>query len=157
VNEEKAAKATKLETPLLEAQRAAGAEFAEYFGVRLPARFRDPLVEYEAARSGVALIDTNFRSVFALSGPDRVRYLNAVTSGNIRDLAPGTSVMLVDGAEAEIVTNPGDGVWLFARYLSSPRDPTLIGQEEMIFAQDIVGLGRATAEPAIVGTRPKTQ
>jgi hypothetical protein len=60
---------------------------------------------------------------------------------NIRDLAPGTSVMLVDGAEAEIVTNPGDGVWLFARYLSSPRDPTLIGQEEMIFAQDIVALG----------------
>ena len=76
---------------------------------------------------------------------------------NIRDLAPGTSVMLAGGAEAEIVTNPGDGVWLFARYLSSPRDPTLIGQEEMIFAQDIVGLGRATAEPAIVGTRPKTQ
>jgi hypothetical protein len=72
---------------------------------------------------------------------------------NIRDLAPGTSIMLVDGAEAEIVTNPGDGVWLFARYLASPRDPTLIGQEEMIFAQDIVALGRSTAEPAIVGTR----
>ena len=38
-------------------------------------------------------MDTNFRSVFALSGPDRVRYLNAVTSGNIRDLAPGQSAL----------------------------------------------------------------
>jgi len=65
---------------------------------------------------------------------------------NIRDLAPGITVMLADGAEAEIVSNPGDGVWLFARYLSSPRDPTLIGQEEMIFAQDIVALGRSTVD-----------
>ena len=64
---------------------------------------------------------------------------------NVRDLAPGTSVVLADGAEAEIVTNPGDGVWLVARYLSSPRDPALVGQEEMIFAQDVVALGRPAA------------
>jgi hypothetical protein len=64
---------------------------------------------------------------------------------NVRDLAPGTSVMLAGGAEAEIIDNPGDGIWLFARYLSSPRDPTLVGQEEMIFAQDIVALGRLAA------------
>ena len=60
---------------------------------------------------------------------------------NIRDLAPGTLVVLADGAEAEIVANPGDGIWLFARYLSSPRDPTLVGQEEMIFAPDVVAVG----------------
>src|SRR5579872_876709 len=61
--------------------------------MRLPAQFRDPLAEYRAARECAALMDTNFRSVFALSGPDRVRYLNAVTSGNIRDLAPGQSTL----------------------------------------------------------------
>ena len=60
---------------------------------------------------------------------------------NVRDLVPGTSIVLVDGAQAEIVDNPGDGIWLFARYLSSPRDPSLIGQEGMIFAQDVVSLG----------------
>jgi folate-binding protein YgfZ len=80
-----------METPLAAAERAEGGEFAEYFGMRLPAQFPDPLAEYRAARECAALIDTNFRSVFALSGPDRVRYLNAVTSGNIRDLAPGQS------------------------------------------------------------------
>jgi hypothetical protein len=57
---------------------------------------------------------------------------------NIRDLAVGTRVMLGSGAEAEIVANPQDGVWLFARYLSSTHDPAMVGTEEMIFAQDIV-------------------
>ncbi|MBV9863110.1 MAG: hypothetical protein JO267_13300 [Alphaproteobacteria bacterium] len=57
---------------------------------------------------------------------------------NIRDLAIGARVVLANGAEAEIVSNPNDGVWLFARYLSSPDDPAMIGQEEMIFAQDVI-------------------
>ena len=57
---------------------------------------------------------------------------------NIRDLPPGTRVALADGAVAEIVSNPADGVWLFARYIESPKDPALVGQEEMIFAQDVV-------------------
>lgn len=91
MSEQNAEKAADLETPLAELHRAAGAEFAEYFGVRLPAQFRDPLTEYDTARTTVALVDTNFRAVFSLTGPDRVRYLNAVTSGNIRDLATGQS------------------------------------------------------------------
>jgi hypothetical protein len=57
---------------------------------------------------------------------------------NIRDLAVGTRVALSTGAEVEIVANPKDGVWLFARFLSSADDPTLVGAEEMIFAQDVV-------------------
>ena len=44
---------------------------------------------------------------------------------NIRLLGPGTLIVL-------------DGVWVFARYLSSPDDPARVGSEEMIFAQDIV-------------------
>ena len=67
---------------------------------------------------------------------------------NVRDLAPGTSVVLADGAEAEIVTNPGDGMWLLARYLTSPREPALVGREEMIFAPDVVALG----DPAVRST-----
>jgi len=61
---------------------------------------------------------------------------------NIRALQPGTQITLADGAVAEIVANPADGVWLFARYLQSPRDPALIGQEEMIFAQDVVAIAQ---------------
>ena len=59
---------------------------------------------------------------------------------NIRALAPGTQIALADGAIAEIVSNPADGVWVFARYVESPREPALVGQEEMIFAQDVVAV-----------------
>jgi len=59
---------------------------------------------------------------------------------NIRLLRPGTRIALADGGEAEIVANPGDGVWLFARHLSAPADRTREGQEEMIFAQDVVAI-----------------
>jgi len=51
---------------------------------------------------------------------------------NVRDLLPGTSVVLAGGAEVEIVDNPRDGIWLVARYLSSPRDPALDGREDVV-------------------------
>jgi hypothetical protein len=60
---------------------------------------------------------------------------------NVRLLEPGIRVVLEGGATAEIVSNPLDGVWVFARYLTSPDDPGRVGSEEMIFAQDIVGIG----------------
>ncbi|HEV2099051.1 MAG TPA: hypothetical protein VGR45_09015 [Stellaceae bacterium] len=56
---------------------------------------------------------------------------------NTRLLAPGTQITLVDGAVVEVVSNPLDGVWVFARYISSPDNPSVVGTEEMIFAQDI--------------------
>jgi hypothetical protein len=57
---------------------------------------------------------------------------------NLRLLAPGTKIGLSDGSTAEVVSNPLDGVWVFARYLSSPHDASAVGTEEMIFAQDVV-------------------
>jgi hypothetical protein len=56
---------------------------------------------------------------------------------NTRLLSPGMQIVLADGAVAEVVSNPMDGVWVFARYLSSPGDPSVVGSEEMVFAQDI--------------------
>src|SRR5260370_35477563 len=76
---------------------------------------------------------------------------------NIRALAPGTRITLADGAEAEIVSNPADGVWLFARYLSSPRDPALVGQEDMIFAAEIVEVRPAPSERGMLELRPNCE
>ena len=59
---------------------------------------------------------------------------------NVRLLEPGTRVALADGSTVEIVSNPKDGIWVFARYLDSPRDASLIGTEDMIFAQDVIEL-----------------
>ena len=57
---------------------------------------------------------------------------------NVRLLEPGTRVALADGSTVEIVSNPKDGIWVFARYLASPCDASLVGTEDMIFAQDVV-------------------
>jgi hypothetical protein len=54
---------------------------------------------------------------------------------NVRTLAAGTRVILATGAEIEIVSNPGDGVWLFGRPVTADGAG---GDEEMIFAQDVV-------------------
>jgi hypothetical protein len=59
---------------------------------------------------------------------------------NVRDLPVGARVILGSGAELEIVSNPGDGVWVFGRYLACADEPDRVGTEEMIFAQEVVGV-----------------
>jgi hypothetical protein len=59
---------------------------------------------------------------------------------NLLNLVPGDRLSLSDGSTVEVVSNPGDGMWIFARYLTSPSDASLEGIEEMVFAQQIVSL-----------------
>lgn len=80
-------------TPLVDVHIAAGAKLEPYFGVELPAQFGDVAAEYRQASEHAALIDTNFRAIFSLARTDRARYLNAVLTSNVRDLAPGQSAI----------------------------------------------------------------
>ena len=57
---------------------------------------------------------------------------------NLIDLEPGDKLSIAGGATVEVATNPKDGVWIFARYILSPDDPSLVGSEEMFFAQDVM-------------------
>ena len=79
----------RLETALLDLHRSTGADIGEYFGTLLPSHFGDFTAEYAAARCAVALVDTNFRAFFSISGPDAQRYVNAVLTSNVRTLKPG--------------------------------------------------------------------
>ena len=60
----------------------------------------------------------------------------------VQNLEPGAKIRLANGATAEVISNPRDGLWVFATYLDSPEDPSEVGTEGMIFANDIVGLVR---------------
>jgi folate-binding protein YgfZ len=83
-----------IETPLLDAHRKARATIATWFGCALPDDFGgDWLAEYRAARDSVALIDKNYRAYLRFSGPDRVRYLNAILTNGIKDLATGDGIV----------------------------------------------------------------
>jgi folate-binding protein YgfZ len=78
-----------LGTPLAALHRDAGAKMGVWFGCALPDEFSDWRAEYGFARDSVALIDKNYRAYLSFTGPDRVRYLNAVLTNNIKDLAVG--------------------------------------------------------------------
>jgi folate-binding protein YgfZ len=78
-----------LETPLAKVHASAGAKMGVWFGCALPDDFGDAAAEYRHARESVALIDKNYRAYLSFTGPDRVRYLNAILTNNIKGLATG--------------------------------------------------------------------
>jgi folate-binding protein YgfZ len=93
-----------IETPLAAVHRAAGAGMGVWFGCDLPDNFGDPREEQRFVNESVALIDKNYRAYFAFTGPDRARYLNAILTNNIKDLANGTgTISLLLNAQGRIL------------------------------------------------------
>src|SRR6266446_5296712 len=76
---------TSLNTPLAATHLGAGARMGVWFGCALPDDFGDAAAEYRHARQSVALIDKNYRAYLGFTGPDRVRYLNAILTNIIKD------------------------------------------------------------------------
>ena len=81
--------AQAIETPLAALHKDAGGSMATWFGCHLPDHWTEPRAEQEFARKSVALVDKNYRAYLSFTGPDRVRYLNAILTNNIKDLAAG--------------------------------------------------------------------
>ena len=82
-----------METPLLEEHKIAGATLASYHGCTLPDTFTTFADEYRAAREAVAIFDTNWHTIVELSGPDRMRYLNAIVSNDVKTLGEGRGTL----------------------------------------------------------------
>lgn len=75
-----------LASPLKNMHEVDGATLGEWFGTVLPSEFSDWRGEYRFARESVAVIDKNYRAYLAFTGPDRVRYLNAIFTNDIKSL-----------------------------------------------------------------------
>jgi folate-binding protein YgfZ len=82
-----------METPLIGEHRAAGAHLAEFEGCVLPENFSNFDEEYRFAGEAVALFDTNWHVVLTLMGRDRVSYLHAITSNDIKSLVEGRGTL----------------------------------------------------------------
>lgn len=80
---------TAIDTPLAAVHKNAGATLGTWFGCLLPDYWTDPRTEEEFARKSVALVDKNYRAYLSFAGPDRVRYLNAILTNNIKGLSTG--------------------------------------------------------------------
>ncbi|HYL63001.1 MAG TPA: glycine cleavage T C-terminal barrel domain-containing protein [Candidatus Methylomirabilis sp.] len=90
---------TALEAPLARLHRSEGATMAAWFGCSLPDHWIEPAAEQNFALNSVALIDKSYRAYLSFSGPDRVRYLNAILTNNIKDLA-------IDHGTISLLLNP---------------------------------------------------
>lgn len=82
-----------MDTPLLHEHQAAGATLASFHGCNLPEQFTSFADEYRAARTAVAIFDTTWHAIVELTGPDRVRYLNAIVSNDVKSLGEGRGTL----------------------------------------------------------------
>ncbi len=69
-----------------------GARPTEHRGATTAPDFGDTRAEFHALLSGCGLYDLSWRAKIAVTGDDRVRWLNGMITNNVRDLAPGHGV-----------------------------------------------------------------
>jgi folate-binding protein YgfZ len=70
----------------METLASSGAEFGEYAGARTPVSFGSPSDELASLRSGAAVFDLSWQGKLVVTGEDRVRWMNGMVTGNVRDL-----------------------------------------------------------------------
>lgn len=80
------------QSPLQEQHQANGAHFVEEEGWILPLDFGDPLAEYRAVRSQVAILELCHRGILRFTGPDRLSYLQGMVSNDVKQLTPGEGI-----------------------------------------------------------------
>jgi folate-binding protein YgfZ len=69
-----------------------GTNPGEHGDVTTAPDFGDPRAEFQALLSGCGVYDLSGRAKIAVTGGDRVRWMNGMVSNNVRDLAPGHGV-----------------------------------------------------------------
>src|SRR5271166_4236409 len=69
-----------------------GANTSERDGAAKAAEFGDIRAQFQALLSGCGLYDLSGRAKIAVTGGDRVRWMNGMVSNNVRDLAVGRGV-----------------------------------------------------------------
>ncbi|MCC9144855.1 MULTISPECIES: folate-binding protein [unclassified Arthrobacter] len=88
--------------------------------------YGDPLREQRALARGTAVVDLSFRGVVTVSGPDRLSWLNTLSSQQVADLQPGVSsellLLSVQGRidyDARIIDD-GSTAWLLVESAEAP-------------------------------------
>jgi len=66
-----------------------GAQFVEYSGWEVPARFVPVDQEYDAIRTSAGLVDLSSSGVIEAIGPDRAQFLHRMLTNDVKALVPG--------------------------------------------------------------------
>lgn len=83
-----------------------------------PLHYANPLGEQRALAAGQAIVDLSDRGVITVTGPDRLSWLDSLTSQSLKQLAPGQSAesLLLDPTgrleNAMRIVDDGETTWL---------------------------------------------
>jgi len=144
----------------LEALHAeSGAQLGSWFGCSMPDHFGDWLGEYRQLHESVALLDKNYRAYLDFAGPDRVRYLNAILTNNIKDLREdhGTISLFLNPqgrilAEIETQAHPEK---LFCVSYALIREPLIEALDKYIIMDDVTLTDRTDDYASLALEGPK--
>ncbi|MDR6971336.1 glycine cleavage T C-terminal barrel domain-containing protein [Leifsonia shinshuensis] len=124
-------------------------------GSGVPSHYGSPLAEQRALAEGGAIVDLSDRAVLTVQGPDRLSWLNSLTSQALTGLAPGESseTLLLDVTgrveHAARVLDDGDTVWLL---VDRPEAEGLLAWLTSMRFMLRVELADRTADLATIGT-----
>jgi folate-binding protein YgfZ len=118
-----------------------GARFGEVDGHLIPLRYGDPAAEHEAVRERVGVSDRSHRGKVSATGRDRVPFLHAMLTNDIKTLAPG------QGCPAAFLDAHGKVVSLLVVHCLPDRliletdrilvEPTLTALDRFLFSERV--------------------
>ena len=113
--------------PLHELHRDLGATFGERQGWTVPVHYGDPETEYRAVRETAGLLDCSHTGKVEVLGRDRVSFLHAMLTNDVKALSPG------EGCAAAFLDNHGKVQALLRVYALEDRlllsfPPGLVGK-----------------------------
>ncbi len=100
-------------------------ELPDVVDAGVPSHYGNPNIEQRQLAAGEAVVDLSNRGVISVSGPDRLTWLNSITSAELRFLQPGASsetLFLDPQGHVEYaagILDDGETAWLLV-------DPTLV-------------------------------
>jgi len=153
-------------TALAERHRKNGAEMGVWFGCELPDRFGElaevkPALqeEYRRLRESVGLVDKGYRAYLEFTGPDRVRYLNAILTNDIKGLQEnhGTVSLFLNPQghiQAEIETY-AFGEKLFCVSYAMIRERLIQAMDKYIIMDDVTLTDRSEEYTTLAIEGPK--
>jgi len=151
-------------SPLLELD---GAVQADGLDAGVAAHYGNPMIEQRRLLAGEAVVDLSNRGVLGVAGPDRLTWLNSISSQELRRLAPGesTETLLLDPngriEYAMAVVDDGVETWLILETGELPGLHAWLDRMRFTLRVQVVDhslayavIGTMAAEPAAVHLLP---
>lgn len=139
-----------------------GAVQSDGIDVGVAAHYGNPMIEQRSLLSGRAIVDLSHHGVIGVSGPDRLTWLNSISSQELRSLAAGesTEMLLLDPTGhlefAIRVFDDGVETWLLVEAAELPALQKFLDRMKFMLRVQIVDHTLAYATIAAMTDAPAT-